>query len=150
MCTHTNTGTYYFVEQENCTREKRSTQTIVRSHWWGIGRGTHSAPACKPDSQLVQGETLSPLHLYSALPWSSELGVVSDGMLKQVMFTCTSKAIRNKAPGLRWVCGPSHLGLKLLKALGFILPQLYPSWVLSDISHSFAYGSNTRLHIRGG
>lgn len=38
-------------------------------------------------------------------------------MLKQVMFTCTSKAIKYKPPGLRWVCRPSHLGLTSRKHL---------------------------------
>lgn len=38
-------------------------------------------------------------------------------MLKQVMFTCTSKAIKCKSPGLRWVCRPSHLGLTSRKHL---------------------------------
>lgn len=38
-------------------------------------------------------------------------------MLKQVMFTCTSKAIKYKPPGLRWVCGPSHLRLTSWKHL---------------------------------
>lgn len=32
---------------------------------------------------------------------SSELGMFWAGMLKQVMFTCTSKAINNKPVGLR-------------------------------------------------
>lgn len=32
-------------------------------------------------------------------------------MLQQVMFTSTSKAIRCKPQGLRWVCRPSHLRL---------------------------------------
>ena len=93
--------------------------------WGRWGQGSPFAPGCmdKPGSQLVQAEATptaqlpSPLPLYSALPWSSELGVVSAGMLKQVMFTCTSKAIKYKPPGLRWVCGPSHLGLTSWKHL---------------------------------
>lgn len=38
-------------------------------------------------------------------------------MLRQFMFTCTSKAIKYKPLGLRWVCGPSHLGLTSWKHL---------------------------------
>lgn len=55
--------------------------------------------------------------LCSALPCSSELSVVRAGMLKQVMFTCTSKAIKYKPAGLGWVYGPSHLGLTSRKHL---------------------------------
>lgn len=42
-------------------------------------------------------------HSSKSLPFapSSELGMLWAGMLKQVMFTCTSKAINNKPVGLR-------------------------------------------------
>jgi len=43
--------------------------------------------------------------------------MVKAGMLKQVMFTCTSKAIKYKPPGLKWVCRPSHLRLTSRKYL---------------------------------
>lgn len=59
----------------------------------------------------------SPPPTRSALPWSSELRMVRAGMLKQFMFTCTSKVIKYKPPGLRWVWGPSHLGLTSWKHL---------------------------------
>lgn len=86
---------------------------MLGRHWVGVGVGVGGegipfAPGSidKPGSQLVQKITLTtPTPLTtpscSALPWSSELGMVRAGMLKQVMFTCTSKAIKYKPPGLR-------------------------------------------------
>lgn len=108
-------------EEKGCLGED-SWKTLGMVGW---GQSIPFAPGSidKPGSQLVQAEATPTTPLPSAppfclvLPWSSELGMVRAGMLKQVMFTCTSKAIKYKPPGLRWVCRPSHLGLTSWKHL---------------------------------
>lgn len=89
-------------------------------------------------ASYCEGKPPPPTHSSKPLLFapSPELGMFWAGMLKQVMFTCTSKAINNKPVGLRWVCRPSHLGLTSWKHLAsfchnsiqihFGLPQAPP------------------------
>lgn len=96
---------------------------LEKGSWKTYGGGGRSEEGTdstdRPGSQLPRGEITPTNPLLKPLPFapSSELGMFWAGMLKQVMFTCTSKAINNKPVGLRWVCGPSHLGLTSWKHL---------------------------------
>ncbi|CAB1450833.1 unnamed protein product [Pleuronectes platessa] len=97
--------------------------SLQKDSWKTLGRGVEGrvvlfAPGCmdKPGSQLVQAEATptarlpSPLPLHSALPWSSELGVVSAGMLKQVYGTCPDRRPHNSNTQCRDLHSPQKKG----------------------------------------
>lgn len=125
MCTHNHVHRHTLNCGDTCGSEKRGRvwkRTVRRhSHW---EQSIHFAPGSidKPGSQLVQESTPHHPTLLTTSP-ILRLGLVlwtwhgQAGMLKQVMFTCTSKAIKYKHPGLRWLWRPSHLGLTSWKHL---------------------------------